>query len=180
MKKTQPFGYPVSPAGLPRHLCTSPVSGDENIVDLTPQELTKTYWLLHSIHLEYAYWIHNIRRERKILLKSDLVPKDRIVLDPVFFHTDLDEYKIDNTAQLRLSSTSQMWDKYNIQLSIEEHDTQFLFMLSCRDFDKYRLLDRHKFKLMNRELSLQLWTAHETWEGGIEYINAHTEYYVID
>lgn len=182
MKTSQPFGYPVNDAGLPRDWCTIDPTENENITNLKAYDIAKTYWLLESLSVNYAYSINGIRRERNLLLQSNVEPIYRIEQNPRFYHISTDSNNINTLVELDLSSTSHSSTKeglFNLTFRIEERDDEQLFTLTCSDVFSQRLITSHNFTFMNRNLTLKLWTVSTKWTGSIEYFTVTPEYYTI-
>lgn len=182
MKTAKPFGYPVNNAGLPRNWCTILPSDHENLPNLSPQEIAHTYWLLESIHIDYAYSINYIHKTRKILLSSDLEPSKRIATPPSFYYNATDPDGIQSTVELELQSIAHSPEHNNtfhLNLKIQEQDEDALFLLSSNYVDSQWLIDSKPFVFLNRQLDINLYGLNGNWPGSIEYIHVDTEYYVI-
>lgn len=183
MKTAKPFGYPVTECGLPRDWCTVLPSGKENILDLSPQEVAKIYWLLESIHVDYAYSINGLRRQRNAVLNTHVEPANRIALDPVFYYDFFEENGMECSIELKLDAIGQPENfkgTLDIQLAVKEHDEHRRFILTCEDLQNYKLLAKHHFEFLDRPLSINLWTISTQWNGSIEYFRIRPEYYLID
>lgn len=182
MKTTKPFGYPVTKAGLPRNWCTIKAHGDENVPNLTAQEIAKTFWLLESIHIKYAYSVNSVRKERKLLLQALVEPIKRIELDPLFYYTTTDPDDVKCSIELELSTIAhnpKNESLFNLNLTVEEQDKERLFTLTCKNIYDERLLHSFNFEFINRQLTARLYTLSTQWSGKIEYFSATPEYYEI-
>lgn len=182
MKTTQPFGYPVTTAGLPRDWCTIEARGDENIPNLTAQEVAKTFWLLDSIRVEYAYSVNGRRKERDVLLKTHVEPIKRIQDNPSFYYQDVLYDEVNCLIHLEIAAIAHCpknKDLFHLNFLVQEQDEERLYTLSCNDRHEERLLDSKSFEFMNRELTASLWTLSMRWTGHIEYFRATPEYYTV-
>lgn len=181
MKTTKPFSYPVTEYGLPRDWCTIDPTGSENLLNLSIQELTTTFWLLEKLHIQFAYSINHIHHERNIILNPNIEPFNRIAHDPLFqYHYDADN--IESYFALELWSIAHP-PSFNgtahLRFSAMERDHNQLFILTCDTIHNYRLLHELPFTLLNRNLSIKLWTLSSDWPGHIEYFNIKTDYYYV-
>jgi len=183
MKTTKPFGYPVTEYGLPRDWCTITPTGSENLLDITVQELTATFWLLESIHINFSYSLNQAHKERSLILAPNIEPINRIAQDPVFQYHYHDPHDLESYFALELWSIAHpphFTGKANLRFSAMERDSDQLFVFTCDEMPNYRLLDQHPFTLLNRNLSMKLWTLSSDWSGHIHYFNIKMEYYCVE
>lgn len=182
MKTTQPFSYPVTEAGLPRDWCTIRPTGNENLFNLTSQEIATTFWLLDCIHIDFAYSINNNSHSRSATLCSHVPPYLRIAQDPIF------QYHFHNPNDLECYIALELWSiaqpipfngTLHLRFSLFERDQNQLYILTCDTIAGYRLLDQKTFTLLNRLLPLHLYTLSSQWTGHIQNFTLTTEYHAL-
>jgi len=172
------FLVPVSESGLPHNRCLVPRQGTQNLKKVSAKKLTRMYWTLKEIIVEYQFQIDGERVSRKLNLHSETIPPLRMKTCPVFQSKKQDAKKRAYSSTLDFFNVARTKkDHYALSFTLQDKGSYPSYLLTTHPPPSLNPSSSKPFACFDQSCFVSLYLFNPSSIGHIQQISIKTLWY---
>ncbi|MDR1438425.1 MAG: hypothetical protein LBI69_05240 [Puniceicoccales bacterium] len=183
-QSASPFLIAVNPSGLPHSIATIPGTGNETIVNLSPQDVADCFWMFYGIGVHYSYSVMEIGDfSASYEVMCTCQPKERLATPPLFSYETVDETT--SVAREFQFFPAEVYENapgnYAYQLFLGEWSyPNGEIVFSTQIPQNYTAIAESTFSIFGKNISVYLSTSYGGLEGSIGDISLEISTWTIE